>query len=418
MVDAVLDRAIVALDATGRVLRWSAGAQLMFGYVEGEIVGSPMSRTYTQHDQRAGVAERELSAAEKSGRFEAEGWRVRKDGGHFQAGVVISALRLPDGSIKGFTEVITDLAADQQRAHSMFYDLLEAAPDAMVIIGTDGRITLANAQTDRMFGYQREELIGSEIEMLLPARYRADHRRHRTRFLAAPTLRQMGSGLDLWGLRRDSSEFPVDISLSPLRIGETLHVSAAIRDVTERHESEQQLRHQHQELIKMQEELQRLARLDTLTGLVNHAETITRLEAALRDHQIPAAHLGLLYCDLDRFKAINDTWGHPVGDVVLSTVAARVRDCLRQGDTVGRAGGDEILVVLPGVQSMEVLTTLADKIREHVAEPIHHLGHIINATVSIGAALAVPGESVTDIITRADAAMYTAKKAGRNQVTS
>ncbi len=125
---------------------------------------------------------------------------MRKDGGgHFQAGVVISALRLPDGSIKGFTEVITDLAADQQRAHSMFYDLLEAAPDAMVIIGTDGRITLANAQTDRMFGYQREELIGSEIEMLLPARYRADHRRHRTRFLAAPTLRQMGSGLDLWG---------------------------------------------------------------------------------------------------------------------------------------------------------------------------------------------------------------------------
>lgn len=125
-----------------------------------------------------------------------------------------------------------------------------------------------------------------------------------------------------------------------------------------------------------------------------------------------------MFCDVDHFKAINDTWGHTVGDVVLSTVASRIRDCVRGGDTVGRTGGDEMLVLLPGIDSIDQVQAVAEKIRCRVAEPIHHLGRTLNATVSIGATLAVPGESVSAMTDRADSAMYQAKQAGRNTTTT
>ena len=221
-----------------------------------------MSILHTDTDQANGLAHKELIAAQRSGRVEFEGWRVRKDGRRFQAGVTISTICDPAGTLTGFTKITRDLAADQQRTHSMFHDLLEAAPDAIVIVDADGRITLANAQTDRLFGYP----VNSSSAARSKHFYRpgsASTIRHRADFLPIPCLRQMGSGLELWGQRHDGTQFPVDISLSPLHIGENLYVSAAIRDITERHQSEQQLRHQHDELLKMQEELQRLARVDT-----------------------------------------------------------------------------------------------------------------------------------------------------------
>ncbi|MGB8388290.1 diguanylate cyclase domain-containing protein [Mycobacterium sp.] len=418
LLDAVTDRGIVKLDSTGKVVHWSAGAQALFGYSDAEVLGRHVSMFHTDDDRAGGTAERELAAAQEFDRFEVEGWQVRKGGHHFRAGVVLSAVRDQAGSLTGFVKVMRDVAVDQQRAHPIFRDLLEAAPDAMVIVGPDGRITLANAQTDRMFGYSREDLVGSELEMLLPPRLRGKHIRHRTDFFAGPMLRPMGGGLELWGLRRDGTEFPVDISLSPLRIEQSLCVSAAIRDVTERREHEQRLRLQHEELIETQRELERLALIDTRTGLVNHAETIARLEAALGHPRLHGSYLGVLFCDTDQFKAINDTWGHTVGDIVLSTVAGRICDCVRDGDTVGRVGGDEMLVLLPGVHSIDEVVLIAEKIRCRAAEPIHHLGRTIYTTLSIGATLAARGESVSAVTTRADAAMYKAKRAGRDTVTS
>lgn len=110
-----------------------------------------------------------------------------------------------------------DVTAEHQRAETMFHALLESAPDAMVIVGPDGRIVLANAQADQMFGYPREELIGREVEILIPPRHRGSHERYRTGFFAAPAARRMGAGLELWGMRCDGTVFPVDVSLSPLQ---------------------------------------------------------------------------------------------------------------------------------------------------------------------------------------------------------
>jgi diguanylate cyclase (GGDEF)-like protein len=123
-----------------------------------------------------------------------------------------------------------------------------------------------------------------------------------------------------------------------------------------------------------------------------------------------------LFCDVDHFKEINDTWGHGVGDRVLATLAARIRRGVRSGDTVGRTGGDEMLIILPDIHSSDELGRIAEKIRCRVAQPIPVSATTIHATMSIGATIAVPGETVAAITARADAAMYQAKSGRRNTV--
>jgi diguanylate cyclase (GGDEF)-like protein/PAS domain S-box-containing protein len=168
--------------------------------------------------------------------------------------------------------------------------------------------------------------------------------------------------------------------------------------------------------VEAQRRLERLARFDTLTGMANRAEAIARLECALDSERAGGSCLGILFCDIDDFKAINDTWGHAVGDAVLTTVAGRIAECVRAADTVGRTGGDEILVLLADIHSLDEAVAIAEKIRCRAAEPIHHGAQTIRTTVSVGATLAVPGESVTAAMARADQAMYRAKRAGRNTV--
>ena len=128
---------------------------------------------------------------------------------------------------------------DRKKAEDKFRDLLESAPDAMVIVSADGKIKLVNAQTESLFGYGRGDLIGLPVEMLVPERYRHNHPGHRSTYFSAPRARPMGAGLQLFALRKDGSEFPAEISLSPIETPEGQLVTAAIRDITERQKFEE-----------------------------------------------------------------------------------------------------------------------------------------------------------------------------------
>lgn len=249
-VTALLEDGVITLDPDGRVVGWNDAAQALTGYAAAEMLGEPVSVLYTEEDRAADLFGRELSTARENGRFKDEGWRVRKDGARFRATVVVAPVRGDDARITGYVKLLRDVTA-RRADESMFRALLESAPDAMVIVSADGRIALLNKQAEALFGYAREDLVGRPVETLVPQRLHGRHSQYRDGFFAAPMVRPMGSDLELFAVRHDGSEFPVEISLSPLHTDQGLLVCAAIRDVTERREAQERLKRQRDEILEL-----------------------------------------------------------------------------------------------------------------------------------------------------------------------
>jgi diguanylate cyclase (GGDEF)-like protein/PAS domain S-box-containing protein len=296
-------------------------------------------------------------------------------------------------------------AADRalRRSEERFAALVESAPDAIVIVGSDGRLLLVNRQTELLFGYAREDLLNQPVEILLPAAAAARHRAHRAAYFSEPRPRPMGSGMELFARRADGTEFPVEISLGPLHTDEGIVVSAAIRDITSRKEAAAALAH--------------AALHDALTGLPNRQLLTDRLEQALRRTSRTHQSVAVLFLDLDRFKLINDSHGHAAGDEVLVTVAERIQATVRAGDTVARFGGDEFVVLCEGADTAGRVAGLAERVSDALGAPFVVQGAEFFLAASIGIALGGDGDTTAEGLLRdADAAMYRAKERGRARV--
>jgi PAS domain S-box-containing protein len=239
--ESVEDYAIYMLDVNGMVQTWNKGAERIKGYTAAEIAGKHFSLFYTPEDRSKKLPEAVIRAVAEHGGYEGVGWRVRKDGSRFWAKTALRPMRDASGTLRGFSKVTRDLT-ESQEMESKYQMLLEAAPDAILIVNRQGRIDFVNQRMEELFGYSRAEIVGKSVDLLLPERFRAAHGSHRSEFFEAPVSREMGAGRELSGLRRDGSEFSVEISLSPLETRDGPVALAAVRDVTKRKKAEMRFR--------------------------------------------------------------------------------------------------------------------------------------------------------------------------------
>ena len=430
VLDAATEQAIIGVDTEGRVTVWNDGAERILGYPREEMLGQSPERLHEPAEVTARAAELGIAPGyavftqvPRRERHETRRWTYRRrDGSTFQGMLTVTAVRAADGEVTGFMGYMVDitqrLAAERRLADSeqLFRLGFDTAPVSMLMVslggregpddGPDvdpahGRLLRVNRALATFTGLTETELLQSRLADLVETGPGGD-----PTFLA-PLL--SGEVEDLrvelqfhhpdgharWGLLSASVVRP-STEQDPYLI-------CLVEDVTARREAEANLAHQ--------------ALHDGLTGLPNRTLLHDRLAHALATSARTGTSVGVLYLDLDGFKAINDSAGHAAGDAVLRLVTGQLQQAVRPGDTVARLGGDEFAVVCPDVITLDDVQAVADRLLSAVSQPVPLEAGTFPVGASIGLCLSQPTSTAEQLLQDADAAMYRSKRAGKGRTT-
>jgi PAS domain S-box-containing protein len=233
LLDGIHDYGIYTMDPDGRILSWNSGAERIAGFKAVDVIGRNFSLFFPPEDVARGRPAEILRIAAARGRYEEQALRTRGNGTRFVAIVAYRALHDSTGKLQGFSAISHDLA-ESEDSGAKYRALLEAAPDAMVVVDQEGDIVLLNFQAEKRFGYSRDELVGQKVKNIIPEGFAERLIADETRSAAEALAQQIGTGIELSGRRKDGSTFPIEIMLSPLESAEGVLVTAAIRDISVR----------------------------------------------------------------------------------------------------------------------------------------------------------------------------------------
>ena len=399
--------AIIAADENGTIVEWNAQAEKIFGWKHDEILGRYLHETIIPRQYRQ-MHLQGIERLRKTGRSNILNQRVEvsalhKNGREFPVELTISQLAIKEGSF--FSAFVRDLTEIKQAEQEL---KLAATTfnthSGIVITDKNRRILRVNPAMESMTGYIAEELIGECPSVLKSGRQDSNFYRKMWQ-----EINENGSWQgELWNKRKNGSQYAEFLTITAVRdqLGKVVNYVGTSHDITERKFAE--------------DKIEQLAYYDELTNLANRRLLLDRL-----NHEVSVAarhqtYGAVLYLDLDRFKNLNDALGHPVGDELLRQVARRLTALVRAEDTVSRLGGDEFVIMLPAANEdikkagLEA-SSVADKVREHLAESFDLHGYQYFLNTSIGIVVFPEDEDgANDILKHADSALYRAKEEGRN----
>jgi len=356
--------AIFTVDLAGAITTWNEAAERLFGYSAEEAIGKHVSFLATSEQRKE--QETNFARIKRGERIENfETTRMRKDGATLHLSYNYSPVLSTSGEIVGASAIARDITARKQ-AEEMFRMAVEASPGAMIMADQSGKIVLVNAETERMFGYERGELIGRPVEILVPKPLRDMHVQHRNTYSVQPSRRIMGAGRDLFGVRKDGSEVAIEIGLNPIKTMNGLVVLAAIVDITERKHHETAMAERTAELQRSNAELEQFAYVashdlqEPLRMVASYAELLADRYQGKLDERADkyigyavdgAKRMQRLVNDLLTYSRVG-TQGLPLQSTEMSTVVGHTLRSLKP--KIDAVGAEIVVDVLPTVDADEV----------------------------------------------------------------